>query len=154
MSGRYDINDRIDYFNPDYADMMAAAIKFNGNITALAEHFKVSRETMHQYMKRNPKGKEIIDQVRCFNNETMLDCAEHVMRYNLMNYKSNAGLAQRASEKVIDRLGYLRGWLPEKDAQEKSRSTEITIKVNNDGIGVGANISAEGIPEVLDKGTE
>jgi hypothetical protein len=106
------------YFSPDYSDMTAAAIKFNGNITALAEHFKVSRETMHQYMKRDPKGKEIIDQVRCYNNETMLDCAEHVIRYNLMNYKNNAGLAQRASEKVIDRLGHLRGWSSDKNEDE------------------------------------
>jgi|ERR1051326_785865 transposase-like protein len=114
-----------EYFSPDKSDMMAAAIKYNGNISALAEHFNVSRDTMYQYMKRDPQGKEIIQQVRGYNNESMLDLAEHVLRYNLHNYKSNAGLAQRASEKVIDRLGYMRGWLSEKVADQKDENKEL-----------------------------
>jgi len=115
----------IAYFSPDESDMLSAAIKYNGNITSLAEHFKVSRETMHQYMKRDPKGKEIIDQVRCYNRETTLDIAEHVIRYNLHNYKNNAHLAQRAAEKVIDRLGYLRGWLSEKMSEQTDENKSL-----------------------------
>lgn len=109
-------------FSPDKVVMLANAIKLNGNISALAEHYKVSRETLYQYFKRDPKGKEIIDQVRGVNEETILDAAEHVLRYNLLNYKSNAGLAQRAAEKVIDRKGHLRGWvaLPNETKVEES----------------------------------
>lgn len=104
-------------FKPDYPDFLASAIKYNGNIAILSEHYNVSRETMHKFLKRDPQGKEIIEQVRGYNKETMLDMAEHVIRYNMSNYKANAGLAQRASEKVIDKLGYLRGWLSEKIAE-------------------------------------
>lgn len=115
----------IEYFNPDKSDMLAAAIKYNGNISALAEHFNVSRETIYQYTYRNPEGKEIIQQVRGYNNETMLDLAEHVIRYNMHNYKNNAALAQRASEKVIDRLGYLRGWLSEKMSDQTDENKAL-----------------------------
>jgi len=110
-------------FKPEYPDFLAAAIKYNGNIKILAEHFSVSRETMHQFLKRDPNGKEIIDQVRCYNKETMLDLAEHVIRFNVSNYQNDPHLAQRAAEKVIDKLGYLRGWLSDKTMEEEVKST-------------------------------
>jgi hypothetical protein len=97
-------------FKPDNDDILAIATKTNGNISQIADHFKVSRETVYQYLKRNPEGKAIIDRVRGLNTETELDLAEHVIRYNMANYKSNGGLAQRAAEKVIDKKGYIRGW--------------------------------------------
>lgn len=97
-------------FEPDSADMLASAIKYNGNIAQLAKHYNVSRETIYQYLKRDAQGKLIVDTVRGVNIETNLDMAEYVISYNMSRYKENAGLAQRAAEKVIDRLGYMRGW--------------------------------------------
>ena len=97
-------------FNPDKIDMMAISVKYNGNIAKISEHFNVSRETIYKYIKRDPEGKEIIESTRGINTETDLDAAEHVIRYNMMNYKNNPGLAQRAAEKVIDRKGHLRDW--------------------------------------------
>ncbi len=82
-------------FLPDISDVRKIAIKFGGNIKEMAEHFNVARDTMYQYMYRNAEGKKVIDEV---------------MQYNLSNYKKNPGLAQRASEKVIDKKGHLRGW--------------------------------------------
>lgn len=109
-------------WEPDASVMLAAAIKFHGNITQLAEHFKVNRDTVYQYLKRNPEGKEIIDKVRGYNTEVDLDLAEHVIRYNLANFKNNPGLAQRASEKVIDKKGYMRGWRESDDEKETPKN--------------------------------
>ena len=109
-------------FDPDKADILAVSVKYNGNISKIAEHYNVVRETIYQYYKRDRVGKEIIDTVRGLNTEYDLDCAEHVLRYNMQNYKTSPGLAQRAAEKVIDRKGHLRDWnnagsaLPPNDA--------------------------------------
>ncbi len=97
-------------FNPDKSDMLAIAIKYNGNISKIAEHYNVSRDTTYEYFKRDIQGKQIIDTVRGVNTESDLDAAEYVIRSNMANYKNNPGLAQRAAEKVIDRKGHLRDW--------------------------------------------
>jgi hypothetical protein len=113
-------------FEPDYSDVLAVAIAKNGNITAISEHFKISKETFYQFIKRDPKGKEIIDKVRAVNTETQLDLAEHVILYNMMNFKTNPGLAQRAAEKVIDKKGHLRGW------ETKTQSDEMIEMIITD----------------------
>ena len=97
-------------FNPDNSDMMVIAVKYNGNISKISEHYNVCRDTIYEYNKRNPEGKQIIETVRGINTETDLDQAEYVLRYNMANVKTNPGLAQRAAEKVIDRKGHLRDW--------------------------------------------
>jgi len=97
-------------FDPDKTDMLAVSIKYNGNISKIAEHYNVVRDTIYQYYRRDSVGKEIIDTVRGLNTETDLDQAEYVLRYNMANFKTNPGLAQRAAEKVIDRKGHLRDW--------------------------------------------
>ena len=97
-------------FNPDTSDMKDIAIKFNGNIAQIANHFNVSRETIYQYLKRNPDGKKLIESVRGINTETILDSAEFVYMYALNQYKSSLRDAIRAAEKVIDKKGHLRGW--------------------------------------------
>lgn len=100
-------------FDPDKVDMLSKAIEFNGNISSLAQYYKVCRETMYQYLKRDPQGKAIIQQVRGYNTEFDLDLAEKVVRKNMENYEQNPGLAQRAAEKIIDRKGHLRGYVME-----------------------------------------
>lgn len=129
-------------FDPNKSVMLATAIKYNGNVVAIADAMNVGRTTIYEYFKRNPEGKEIIDLVRGLNDEVLLDAAEHVFRYNVLNYKSSPGLAQRAAEKVIDKKGYMRGWKTQDDSIQKSPndkefdavsayanlSTTITIK--------------------------
>lgn len=97
-------------FDPEKSEMLAVAIKHNGNVQAIARHFNIGNDTIYQYFKRDPEGKKIIDDVRGLNTETDLDLAEHIFRYNMSNFKNNPGLAQRAAEKVIDGKGHLRNW--------------------------------------------
>jgi aldehyde:ferredoxin oxidoreductase len=115
-------------FIPNKKDMLATAIKLNGNISALADHYKVCRNTIYEYLKRDPDGKEIIEKVRGVNEETILDAAEHVLRYNLMNYKLNPAIAQRAAEKVIDRKGHLRGWVSSPIESKIEEATEANFQ--------------------------
>lgn len=114
-------------FNPEKSEMLAVAIKHNGNVQAIARHYNINQDTMYQYFKRDPEGKEIIDMVRGLNTETDLDLAEHVHRYNMANYKTNPGLAQRAAEKVIDKKGHLRGWIAP-DNKDLAQYTDEDIK--------------------------
>lgn len=121
-----------DKFNPDKKDLLATSIKFNGNLTQIAAHYEVSRETVYQYTKRDPDGKEIIEFTRGYNTETELDLSEHVIRYNLLNYKNNPGLAQRAAEKVIDKKGYLRGWC--EIVEDKQSPYQNTIDISHENM--------------------
>lgn len=97
-------------FAPDIADIKKFFYIYHGNIAAIAREIGVCRETMYQYMKRNPEAAAIIKDVRGYNTETDLDLAEYVIRHNLIHHKENPGLGQRAAEKVIDKKGKSRGW--------------------------------------------
>jgi hypothetical protein len=97
-------------FDPDNADMLAVAMSLKGNIVQIAKYFGVSSETIYQYMYRSEQGRLIIETVRDYKAHSYMDLAEHVVFYNMANYKTNPGLAQRSAEKVIDKLGHLRGW--------------------------------------------
>ncbi len=112
-------------FSPDISDMLKIAIKHNGCISNIAREMNVNRDTIYEYLKRNPEGKKIIDKVRGYNTEIELDTAEEVIRYNLSNYKKNAGLAQRAAEKVIDKKGHLRSWGVEQTEKVSANQTDL-----------------------------
>ena len=135
-------NEYNEKFDPDKRDFLLNGIRFNGNITQLAAHYNVSRETVYQYIKRDPDGKQILEQVRGFNNEHFLDLSEHVIQYNLLNYKNNPGLAQRAAEKVIDKKGHLRGWKNE----ENTNQSTYNIIVPND-LAIGTKFSASPVSD-------
>lgn len=99
-------------FNPpDIEEFTALAIKHNGNVRAIAAHLNLTPITLYSYFKRDPKAKEIIDYVRGYNTVTDLDLAEHVNRYNMMNYKENPSLGQRASEFTLMSKGKERGFV-------------------------------------------
>lgn len=99
-------------FTPEIADgaFLAACVKYDGNVTAMSKHYNVSIDTMYEFFKRTPEAKKILDTVRGLNTEVILDLAEHVIKFNLMNFKNDRKLAQRAAEKVIDKKGHSRGW--------------------------------------------
>ncbi len=122
-------------FDPEKTEMRLVAIKYNGNVQAIARHYNINQDTIYKYFKRDPEGKKIIDDVRGLNTVTELDLAEHVMRFNMTNYKLNPGLAQRAAEKVIDKKGHSRGWsdnlstaTPALDGQVEAENEEMEEK--------------------------
>lgn len=98
------------YFNPDVSDIKTVAVLKHGNIAQIAKHYKVSRETVYQYLYRNEEGKKIIDEVRTYNTVSDLDMAEAVIRLSMMKHEEQPSIALRAAEKVIDKKGHLRGW--------------------------------------------
>lgn len=116
-------------FDPEKSEFKEIAIKYNGNIQALARHFNINQDTVYQYFNRDPIGKKIIDDVRKLNTETEIDSAEHVIRYHMSNYKTNGALSLRAAEKVIDKKGHARGW---KDRLEEVEKVSDEIKSQYD----------------------
>lgn len=119
-------------FSPDIADMEVVATKYHGVIARVAEHYKVSRETIYQYFNRNPEGKKIIEKVRHHNTETFLDLAEHVMRYNMINHKENPKLAQQAACKVVELKGHSRGWGDHGQANDQSKVANHLDKIRQE----------------------
>jgi len=97
-------------FAPDVSDVKKFVYIYHGNIAAIAREMNVSRETMYQYLKKNPEAAELIQSVRGFNTETDLALAEYVIRHTLINHKDNPALAVRCAEKVVDKKGKSRGW--------------------------------------------
>lgn len=117
-------------FDPDKSDVRAVAIKFNGNLTAMAKELKVSRETMYQYLKRDPNGKEIIEHIRGFNTFTDADLAEHVVRFNMMSFEKRPGIAQRSAEFFLIHKAKDRGWVKdEKDPQQDSQLIDKAMEL-------------------------
>jgi hypothetical protein len=124
-------------FAPDISDVKKFIYIYHGNIAAIAREMNISRETMYQYLKKNPEAAELIQNVRGFNTETDLDLAEYVIRHSLINHKDNPALAVRCAEKVVDKKGRSRGW---------SDDTTIAVSPNqsqNDKEDIEFNLQAE-----------
>ena len=115
-------------FRPDISDFMTKAMACHGNIQQLATLYEINKSTMHHLVSKVAEYREIIVTVREYNTDSDLDLAEHVFRYNMMNLKNNAGLAQRAAEKVVDGKGRKRGW----NADETSYIPPNDSKLGNE----------------------
>ena len=123
-------------FNPEASSTSAEefeqiAYKYKGNVTRIAEHFKVKRHTIRDYFKRQPNGIELLNKIRHDNTECELDEAEFIMRYSMANYKNNMGYAFRAAEKVLDKKGHLRGWGSEEKIELNEKSLQALLKLND-----------------------
>ncbi len=95
---------------PNHEEFRALAIKYHGNARAISDKLNIIPHTLYSYFKKDPKAKEILDEVRGYNTFTDLDLGEFVNRYNLLNYKENPSLAQRAAEFTLNQKGEDRGW--------------------------------------------
>lgn len=126
-------------FKPDESDFEDAIYRYHGNITAIAKQFGVKRETVHHYFKRNPEANQMLKEARDFTTEIQLDDFEYVNRYAMSQYKTQLGYALRASEKIVDKKGHLRGYgKPEETGQIQN----IRVRANND-LASGINFPAE-----------
>lgn len=104
-------------FSPDKSDIQDVAFKYNGNISQIAKHYNVSRETVYQYLNRDPQGKEIIQETRRFNDEMYADLAEYVRYAAMSNYKENPELAVRTANEFIKGKGKARGYFSDQSVQ-------------------------------------
>ena len=118
-------------FTPDIDDVIKAIIAKKGVVTNVAKHFEVHKETIYDYCYRHPEALEALEKVRKYNKFDYLDMAEHVTMYNMINYETNPGLAQRASEKVLDKLGHLRGWHENKSDDASANSKQDSDRLSN-----------------------
>ena len=118
-------------FEPEKSEIFDVAMKYNGNIQAVARHFNIASSTMYEYFDRDPEGRKVVDKVRKMNTELELDSAEHVVRYHMSNYKTNGALSLRAAEKVIDKKGYSRGW---RDRIEEVENVSEDLKSKYDSL--------------------
>lgn len=130
-----------------HSDIEEIAFRFDGNVSAIARHYGVKRNTVYEYFKRHPEGKLIIDRVREYTDDDFLDMAEFVYKYHLTNYKTNPGLALRAAEKVIDKKGHKRGWCSNTEVQAQGNDKLLNTLI--DGIKQQSNdIKQETDPSV------
>lgn len=102
-------------FDPDKSVLKAIAIKYNGNVKAIAKELNVNKDTVYQYFKRDPDGEEIIKHVRGYNKFTDADLAEHVVRWNMSNFEKRPGIAQRSAEFFLVHQAKDRGWVKDDD---------------------------------------
>lgn len=114
----------VPFVPPDIEEFIAIAIKHHGNVRAIAAYLNLTPITLYTYFKKDPKAKEIIDEVRGYNSFSDLDIAEHVNRYNMMNYKEKPALAQRAAEFTLITKGKDRGWIHKQNEDNLSLKEE------------------------------
>ena len=143
MASTIKINPLNTKFDPLKSEFLAVAIKYNGNIKEIANHYNIALSTAYDYINRSEDGREVIAQVRGINTETDLDLAEKVYRYNMANIKERPALAQRAAEKVIEGKGHLRGW---KTPITEEVRQPVTIEASLDGIACGSDLQAKTLP--------
>lgn len=115
----------------DINDIKALIYEYHGNIAQISQKLGLARFTVYNYLKSEPDLKKYLDECRSYNNETILDFAEHVFHYNLINYKNNPGLAQRAAEKVVERKGASRGWLGDTSGQNPINDKDLELSHEN-----------------------
>ena len=105
----------VDFEAPDYGEFELLAMSTHGNLKAMASKLSVSPVTLYRHFKKDPELKNILDEVRTYNNVTDVDLAEFVNRYNMSNYKEEPSIAQRAAEFTLGYKGKDRGWVKDDD---------------------------------------
>lgn len=115
-------------FSPDVSDIRTVAIAKHGNVAQMAKHFNVARDTMYQYLNRNEEGMKIIEEVRGYNTFSDLDMAEFVIRASMSQFETRPLIALRAAEKVLDKKGWMRGWLSDKGIETDENKEILTQK--------------------------
>lgn len=110
---------------PSYEEFRLLAIANQGNLRAIASKLNLAPITLYSYFKRDPKAKEILDEVRGYNTFADCDLAEYVIRYNMTNHKEEPSIAQRAAEFTLDRKGKDRGWIRENSDLETSNEQTL-----------------------------
>ena len=114
---------------PNQEEFKALAIKYKGNAVAISGQLNIIPHTLYSYFKKDPKAKEILDEVRGYNTFTDLDLGEHVNRYNMSNYKENPVLAQKAAEFTLMSKGKERGWIKNQNEDNQSpKEDDIELK--------------------------
>ena len=115
---------------PDHEEFRAICIKLHGNAKAIAAKLNIIPHTLYSYFKKDPRAKEILDEVRGYNSFTDLDLAEYVNRYNMSQVTENPAIAQRASEFTLRYKGKDRGWV-ESDNKDASNQEDDNINLSD-----------------------
>lgn len=101
----------VPFIPPDHEEFRAIAVKLHGNAKAIAARLNIIPHTLYSYFKKDPRAKEILDEIRGYNSFTDLDLAEYVNRYNMSQATENPAVAQRAAEFTLRFKGKERGWI-------------------------------------------
>ncbi len=116
---------------PNLDEFRMICIKYHGNAKAIANHLNIIPHTLYSYFRRDPRAKEILDEIRGYNSFTDLDLAEYVNRYNLSQAKENPAVAQRAAEFTLKFKGKDRGWIDSETKELSSFDDNIGITLEN-----------------------
>ena len=95
--------------------------KAHGNITFVAEHYDITRETLYNYLKRHKKVQQIREDAR----ESMLDRAESVL-YSKVLQGDNTALIF-----FLKTQGYKRGYVERHEIGGISGGTAIKLVWDN-----------------------
>lgn len=120
-------------FKPDISDVIAVIYELKGNMTQISKKFDVRKETMYNVLYANPEALKALEDVRTYKKHDFIDLAEHVTFYNMTRYEESPGLAQRAADKVLDKIGHLRGWKEDESGNKdlSPKQNEIDLKHEN-----------------------
>jgi len=122
----------VPFIPPDYEEFKKIAFEYKGNVTAISKRLNIIPHTLYKYFKRDPKGKEIIDEIRGYNTFTDLDLAENVVRYNMANHREEPSIAQRAAEFTLGYKGKERGWIKDEiNSNVDSSAVDKTMELIN-----------------------
>ena len=97
-------------FNPDISDISDKISEFEANLTLIAKHYNISRQTLYVFINKHKELKQAIEQARAFKDEIDLDSAESVARYCMAMVKDNPRIALDSAKYVLDKKGHKRGW--------------------------------------------
>ena len=96
-------------FKPKRSDISDVFSQKLGKVSAIAEHYNVTRETIYLYLKDNPDMQELLETIRSQNEEMDLDNAEAIVRATMV-VKENPKLRFEAAKYVLDNKGKRRNW--------------------------------------------
>lgn len=105
-------------FEPDSSDFKQVCIENNCNINSIAEYYGINRDTVYQLFYRQPEYRQLLEECRNASNLYFAQKAQKVFWSNMDLVDEFPAVAQRAAEKVLEKVGHLVGW--EDKADNKS----------------------------------
>ena len=114
-------------WNPDLSDISDTFHAKRGNVSAIALHYGVHRDTVHRYINSNIHVKKLLEEARTFHSEDEKDLAISLNFIIMNDYKNNPHLASKHCIKTLELKCQSRGYIRDVGAEPLTAKNQPEI---------------------------
>ena len=119
-------------WDPDFNDISDIFHAKRGNVSAIAIHFGVHRDTVHRYINSNQKVKEVLEEARTFHSEDEKDLAVSINFLLMSDYKNNPYLASKHCIKTLELKCQSRGYIRDVSIEPLTAKNQSDIDLSHE----------------------